>query len=129
MPEGGRLSVQAENCVFDEASAAATDGAKPGAWIMIQVADTGTGIPPDVLPRIWDPFYTTKGQGKGTGLGLSTVRGIVESHRGFITVATNPGRGTTFRVYLPAAEGLTVDASAIRSRTANPGHGRIPAAP
>ncbi len=125
MPQGGRLSLQAENCVLDEASAAAINGAKPGTWIMIQVADTGTGIPPKVLSRIWDPFFTTKTADQGTGLGLSTARGIVVSHGGFITVKTNPGHGTTFRVYLPAVEGSAVEARVIRSRSATAGHGEL----
>jgi len=72
------------------------------------VRDTGTGIPPEVLEKIWDPFFTTKGDGKGTGLGLSTVRNIVRQHDGFVSVQTFPagksGHGTTFTVYLPAAK-------------------------
>ena len=104
MPEGGKLTLRAENCILDEAAARAIDGAHPGAWVVIHVEDTGTGIPPGVLAHMWEPFVTTKGAGKGTGLGLSTVRGIVENHKGFIHLATQEGRGTTIRVYLPAAE-------------------------
>ena len=80
-------------------------GARPGSWIVVEVADTGTGIPPDVLARIWEPFFTTKGENQGTGLGLSTVRGIALRHGGWVTVDTKVGHGTTFRVFLPAAEG------------------------
>lgn len=106
MPEGGTLFLGAENCVLDDAAGRALDapGAKPGAWLVLQVRDTGTGIPPEVVERMWEPFFTTKAPDKGTGLGLSTVRGIVESHGGFIALQTKPGQGTTFRVYLPAAE-------------------------
>jgi two-component system cell cycle sensor histidine kinase/response regulator CckA len=104
MPQGGTLRLKAENCVLDELAAMAIDDARSGAWIVIDVEDTGTGIPPDVLTRIWEPFFTTKETGKGTGLGLSTVRGIVKSHNGFMTVRTRPGCGTTFRSYLPATE-------------------------
>jgi PAS domain S-box-containing protein len=104
MPGGGRLILNVENAVLDEASARAIPGASPGSWVVIHVEDTGTGIPPEVLPRIWEPFFTTKGQGKGTGLGLSTVRGIVDGHKGFIDLRTEQGKGTVFRVYLPAAE-------------------------
>jgi PAS domain S-box-containing protein len=104
MPEGGKLKLQAENCLLDEVSARAVEGAQPGAWVVIHVEDTGSGIPPDVLLRIWEPFFTTKELGKGTGLGLPTVRGIVEDHKGFISLQTQVGRGTTFRVYLPASE-------------------------
>ena len=71
--------------------------------------DSGVGIAPEALSRIWEPFFTTKGAGKGTGLGLSTVRSIVENHRGFITLKTERGRGTAFRVYLPAAEASLIE--------------------
>jgi two-component system cell cycle sensor histidine kinase/response regulator CckA len=115
MPDGGTLSISAENCLLDEVTARRIEGARPGAWTVLQVEDSGTGIPPEALSRIWEPFFTTKGEGKGTGLGLSTVRSIVESHHGFITLRTQADRGTTFRVYLPAAEvatlGCVVDAA------------------
>lgn len=104
MPDGGVLRLTAENRVVDAATAASIEEAQPGSYLRIQVEDTGTGIPPDVLQRIWEPFFTTKGPGKGTGLGLPTVRGIVRNHSGFITIDTQAGRGTTFGVYLPAAE-------------------------
>ncbi len=104
MPVGGTLSLSAENCLLDEARAKRVSGGRPGAWVVIRVEDSGVGIAPDALSRIWEPFFTTKGAGKGTGLGLSTVRSIVENHRGFIALKTERGRGTAFRVYLPAAE-------------------------
>jgi CheY-like chemotaxis protein len=85
--------------------AAAIPGARPGNFLQIDVGDTGTGIPPDVIARIWEPFFTTKGEGKGTGLGLSTVRGIVTQHGGVITLQSEVGRGTTFTILLPAAPG------------------------
>jgi PAS domain S-box-containing protein len=125
MPHGGNLTLAARNCVLDAASAAAIDGAKPGAWIMIQVADTGTGIAPEVLPRIWDPFYSTKAADRGTGLGLSTVRGIVDSHGGFIALETTPGRGTTFRVYLPAIAGSAAEDSVSSSGCGISGRGEL----
>ncbi len=103
MPLGGTLWLRAENLRLDVAAAAAIEGATPGAWLMLEVQDTGSGIPPDVLARIWEPFFTTKSAEKGTGLGLPTVRGIVEKHHGFITLTTDLARGTTFRVHLPAA--------------------------
>jgi CheY-like chemotaxis protein len=105
MPRGGTLRLLAENVTLDELAALSIDGARPGAWLVLQVEDTGTGIPPDVLAHIWEPFFTTKEAGKGTGLGLSTVRGIVESHSGFVTLHTEPERGTRFRIHLPATEG------------------------
>jgi two-component system cell cycle sensor histidine kinase/response regulator CckA len=105
MPDGGTLRVRAENKVLDQAAADAIDGARPGPFLVLHVEDTGTGIPPEILKEIWKPFYTTKESGKGTGLGLSTVRGIIENHNGFIELLTSVGQGTTFRIYLPAAEG------------------------
>ncbi len=75
-----------------------------GAYLMLEVSDTGTGIPSEIMEKIWNPFFTTKGEGKGTGLGLSTVRGIATNYGGFVRVESVPGQGTTFRVYLPAAE-------------------------
>jgi PAS domain S-box-containing protein len=104
MPAGGTLGLTVANRQLTAAEAAAIPGARPGSWVMLEVADTGTGIPPEVLEHIWEPFFTTKGPEKGTGLGLSTVHGIVANHHGFIEVRTAPGKGTTFRVYLPAIE-------------------------
>jgi nitrogen-specific signal transduction histidine kinase/CheY-like chemotaxis protein len=104
MPAGGTLTLGAENCLLDDATSSRIDGGRPGAWVVIQVEDTGTGIPDAVLSHIWEPFYTTKGAGKGTGLGLSTVRGAVANHKGFISLKTQPGTGSSFRIYLPAAE-------------------------
>jgi len=72
-----------------------------GEQVWLEVADTGSGIPPDVLPRIFDPFYTTKPIGKGTGLGLSLSYGIIQKHHGKIEVNTNVGQGTSFKVWLP----------------------------
>ena len=125
MPKGGTLTVRAENCVLDAKAAAAFEGATPGAWLVLHVEDTGTGIPPEVLARIWDPFFTTKTTDKGTGLCLSTARGIVASHGGFITLETKLGRGTTFRVYLPAAEGAASAADVVRPLPAVRGHGEL----
>jgi two-component system cell cycle sensor histidine kinase/response regulator CckA len=104
MPEGGTLRLRAANRVLDAAAAQAMPEAQPGSYLMIEVGDTGTGIPPEIVARVWEPFFTTKGEGKGTGLGLSTVRGIVASHDGFVVLDTALDRGTTFRVFLPAAE-------------------------
>ncbi len=102
LPRGGRLRLRAENRLLDETAALAFPGARAGTFVVLEVADTGTGMSPEVLARIWEPFYTTKGEGKGTGLGLSTVRGIADAHGGFVTVATKVGHGTTFQVFLPA---------------------------
>jgi two-component system cell cycle sensor histidine kinase/response regulator CckA len=104
MPNGGTLRLLAENVVLDAARAKTIAGARPGSFVVLRVEDTGSGIPPEVLRQMWQPFFTTKEVGKGTGLGLSTVRGIIENHNGFIDVTTALGKGTTFAVYLPAAE-------------------------
>jgi two-component system, cell cycle sensor histidine kinase and response regulator CckA len=103
MPSGGKLILRAENCLLDDIAAKAIPGAVSGTWVVLHVEDSGTGIPPEVIEHIWEPFYTTKDVGKGTGLGLSTVRGIVENHKGFIYLKSKPGWGTSFRVYFPAA--------------------------
>jgi PAS domain S-box-containing protein len=102
MPHGGALSLVAENVSLDERAARSNPKARPGPYVLIKVADTGSGIPPDVMDRIFDPFFSTKGLGHGTGLGLSTTLSIVESHGGFIDVYTEVGRGSAFNVYLPA---------------------------
>ena len=112
MPKGGTLRLTAANRFLDAEAAYAIPSARPGAWVLIEVDDTGSGIPPDVLARIWEPFFTTKGLGKGTGLGLSTVRGIVATHRGFVDLHTEAGRGSTFRIFLPALLETKVSASA-----------------
>ena len=101
MPQGGRLTIETTAVQFDAKTARQMPQARPGAFACLSVSDTGTGIPPQVLPRIFDPFFTTKDVGKGTGLGLATVFGIVQQHQGWITVESETGRGTTFRIYLP----------------------------
>ncbi|HEX7862581.1 MAG TPA: response regulator [Verrucomicrobiae bacterium] len=104
MPNGGRLQLEAKNTQIDENYARMQPEAKPGAYVLVSVGDTGTGIPQAVLLKIFEPFFTTKEIGKGTGLGLSTAAGIVRSHGGFISVYSEIGKGTSFKVYLPAAE-------------------------
>jgi len=102
MPDGGTLRISGENLLIDEDYAHINIDAKVGPYIVITVSDTGIGIPPNILDRVFEPFFTTKEHGKGTGLGLSTALGIVKSHGGFITVYTEVGKGTVFKVYLPA---------------------------
>lgn len=97
MPSGGKLSINARNGELES-------GLLPCEHIVIEVSDTGTGIPRELVERIWEPFFTTKGVGKGTGLGLSTVRSIVQNHQGVIVLDTAPGK-TTFRVFLPTSSG------------------------
>ncbi len=102
MPNGGNLTIKAENFLFDEQYAAMNLQAKAGPYVIISVTDSGTGISQDVIDKIFEPFFTTKEVGKGTGLGLSTAIAIVKSHHGFIDVYSEPGTGTTFKVCLPA---------------------------
>ncbi|MEN3370012.1 MAG: hypothetical protein V7609_2155 [Verrucomicrobiota bacterium] len=105
MPAGGILTLSAENFPVDEHYASMIPGAKAGPHVLFEVTDTGMGIPKDIIDKIFDPFFTTKELGRGTGLGLSTATGIVKSHRGFISVYSEIGRGTTFKLYLPAKIG------------------------
>ena len=105
MPTGGKLAIKMDNVALDEASAAMDPDAKPGRYALLSVADTGTGMTPEVRAHVFEPFFTTKGPGKGTGLGLATVYGIVKQSGGFISVHSEPGRGTIFKVYFPAVEG------------------------
>jgi two-component system cell cycle sensor histidine kinase/response regulator CckA len=105
MPNGGRLRLSAENVVLDDSFAAAQPGGSPGPHVCITVDDSGIGMPAEVMDRIFEPFFTTKEPGKGTGLGLSTTLAIINSHKGFVQVRSQPGRGTTFHVYLPAQMG------------------------
>lgn len=100
MRGGGTLCLTAENI---ECDGAVLPGAQAGRFVLFTVADTGVGIPPNITDRIFDPFFTTKEPGSGTGLGLSTVAGIVKNHGGYVTVYSEPGVGSSFHVYLPAA--------------------------
>ena len=102
MPRGGQLDVATERVMLDRAAAEANPEARAGEFVCLTVRDTGIGITDDQLPHIFEPFYTTKEPGKGTGLGLATVYGIVQQHRGWIEVSSAPGRGTAFKIFLPA---------------------------
>jgi PAS domain S-box-containing protein len=102
MPSGGQLSLRLANATLDQAAAAGNLDAKPGRYVVITVTDAGEGMTQEVQDRIFEPFFTTKEHGKGTGLGLSTSLAIVNSHGGFIHCYSQPGKGTSFKVYLPA---------------------------
>lgn len=102
MPEGGTLVIAVEHVVLDEVYAHMHVEARPGPYVLFRVEDTGVGMTPEVVERIFDPFFTTKDVGQGTGLGLSTAHSIVRSHGGFIHVYSELGKGSRFRVYLPA---------------------------
>ena len=109
MPKGGKLTLRVRNFVADARFTSLNPEARPVAYVLFEITDTGHGIPPDVRDRIFEPFFTTKELGKGTGLGLSTTMSIVKSHGGFITVESEPEKGSTFQVYLPAMSPADLD--------------------
>ena len=104
MPEGGRLSISTECILINEADAAYIAGARPGRHLCLAVTDTGSGMDAETINRIFEPFFTTKQVGAGTGLGLAVIYGIVTQNRGWINVYSEIGKGSCFKVYLPAAE-------------------------
>jgi nitrogen-specific signal transduction histidine kinase/CheY-like chemotaxis protein len=104
MPNGGRITIETHNSGFSEEDCRRIAGFQPGSFAELRVSDTGSGMDAATRERIFEPFFTTKGTGKGTGLGLATVYGIVKQHNGFIQVESEPGHGSTFRIFLPVNE-------------------------
>lgn len=109
MPDSGKLVFETQNITLSEAFALTHRGAVPGNYVLITVSDTGCGMDKETVEHIFEPFYTTKDIGKGTGLGLASVYGIVKSHGGYISCYSEPGQGTTFKIFLPSAEQAKVD--------------------
>jgi hypothetical protein len=123
MPKGGQLTLSAQNLALHQPTAAGNGS--PGSYVLISVRDTGSGIPPEVLARIFEPFFTTKIGDKGTGLGLSTVAGILKHQDGFIEIATEPGKGTEFKVYLPAIASAETAEMEFQEPVLPTGHGEL----
>lgn len=124
MPGGGTITVTATNVLLDETYAHLSHEAPPGHYVVLTVEDTGSGIPPEIQAKIFDAFFTTKGEGKGTGLGLATVKDIITRHNGFIHLYSEVGVGTQFKIYLPVVVGEEA-ASDTTFLTLPTGHGEL----
>jgi PAS domain S-box-containing protein len=106
IPDVGRVAIETENIMLDQAYCTDHFGFEPGRYVMLAVSDSGCGIDKEIVDKIFEPFFTTKKSGKGSGLGLSTVYGIVKQNRGFINVYSEPGQGTSFKIYIRVHEGV-----------------------
>lgn len=120
MTDGGRIHVSAENLLLKENDPLLRNGGHPGLHVQITVADTGMGMPADVQERIFDPFYTTKEHGQGSGLGLTTVQTILANHEGFAVVESEQGRGSRFKIFIPAVTTAPITSPAKSSRPTLP---------
>lgn len=125
MPSGGFLTLTAKNVALDENYARMNVDAKPGNYILLTVADTGTGMTREIQQRIFDPFFTTKEIGKGTGLGLATALTIAKGHGGFINVYSEPGKGSQFSIYLSASDASSILETETPARSLPKGNGEV----
>jgi signal transduction histidine kinase len=122
MPDGGKLTIETANSYLDEAYCRQNPEIEPGQFVLVAIADTGTGMPPEVVARVFDPFFTTKPTGKGTGLGLSQVYGFVKQSKGHIKIYSEANAGTTVKIYLRRFTGAARDIKAVAAapmRTGN----------
>ncbi|MBN2784342.1 MAG: PAS domain S-box protein [Pontiellaceae bacterium] len=125
MPAGGVLFIKLETVKLDDSCKEMHPAAKPISYATLEVSDSGTGISPEIMDRIFDPFFSTKPQGKGTGLGLATTLGIVEEHEGFLLVESTPGEGTKIKIFLPTISEVDVAASASTTSSVPHGGGEV----